>query len=202
MRENCELAEITATFTVNNLQTLQLLEANNLHAGTECVVRREIFRSKPTRTYVDNKPASLQVLRELGNTLVDIHGQHEHHTLLRASTQRRILDGYAGNAEDVRELENCSRQIHSVKTKISEAETRKSDYRQHLEFLRDQSRQLVELNPEDGEFNSLKEKLIQLTHAEELTASLGQISMGLFYSDESTVSGTLGGVFPSLGKTW
>ena len=192
VRENCELAEITATFTVNNLQTLQLLEANNLHAGTECVVRREIFRSKPTRTYVNSKPASLQVLRELGNTLVDIHGQHEHHTLLRASTQRRILDGYAGNAEDVRELENCSRQVHSVNTKISEAETRKSDYRQHLEFLRDQSRQLVELNPEDGEFNSLKEKLIQLTHAEELTASLGQISMGLFYSDESTISGTLG----------
>ena len=192
VRENCELAEITAKFSVNNLQTLQLLETHNLHAGTECVVRREIFRFKPTRTYVNNKPASLQVLRELGSTLVDIHGQHEHHTLLRASTQRRILDGYVGNAEDVREIENCSRLIHSIRTKISEAETRKSDYRQHLEFLRDQSRQLVDLNPEEGEFTSLKEKLIQLTHAEELTASLGQISMGLFYSDESTISGTLG----------
>ena len=191
VRDGCEKAEITVTFEINNAQTMEFLESNNLYAGTNCVIRREIYKTKPTRAYVNDNAASLQILRDLGTTLVDIHGQHEHHTLLKATTQRRILDGHAGNTEDVRRLTQNSRLIHRAEVDRKDAEQRKTDYERHLEYLRDQIELFDQVQPEKSEFSALKENLLRLSHSEELSTALGEISMGLFYSDELTVSGTL-----------
>ena len=192
VREGCEKAQITVTFEANNARTIELLQSNNLYTGSACIIHREIFNAKPTRVYVNGNPASLQILRDLGSTLVDIHGQHEHHTLLKAATQRRILDGFAGNAEDIDQLAFRSKQIHRAESDRLEAKQRKTTYEQHLEILRDQFEFFVQLAPDKGEFSDLKKKLLQLSHAEELSSTLGEVSLGLFYSDESTVSGTLG----------
>ena len=192
VREGCEKAEITVTFEAHNPRTVELLQANNLYTGSTCIIRREIFIAKPTRVYVNGSSASLQTIRDLGSTLVDIHGQHEHHTLLKIATQRRILDGFAGNSEDLNQLVISSKKIHRAESDRSEAEQRKTTYEQHLEILRDQYGLFDQLAPVKGEFTDLKKKLLLLSHAEELSSTLGEVSLGLFYSDESTVSGTLG----------
>ncbi len=191
VRESCEKAEITVNFETSNSRTVEFLQANDLYTGSTCTIYREIFKVRPTRVYVNGNSASLQTLRDLGATLVDIHGQHEHHMLLKATTQRSIFDGFAGNSSDLKGLADSSKQIHKAKSDRSEAEQLKADYEQHLEFLRDQYEIMDQLTPEKDEFSTLKEKLLQLSHSEELSSTLGEISLGLFYSDESTVSGTL-----------
>ncbi len=191
VREGCEKAEITVKFESGNSRTVEFLQSNNMYNGTTCIIHREIFKVKPTRVYVNGNSASLQTLRDLGATLVDIHGQHEHHMLLKAATQRSILDDFAGNSQDLKVLADSSRQIHKAESQRSEAEQLKVNYEQHLEFLRDQYGIFDQLAPEKDEFSALKEKLLQLSHSEELSSTLGRVSLGLFYSDESNVSGTL-----------
>lgn len=192
VRESCEKAEITVNFETSNARTVEFLQSNDLYTGSTCTIHREIFKVKPTRVYVNGNSASLQTLRDLGATLADIHGQHEHHMLLKTTTQRSILDGFAGNSSDLIGLADSSKQIHKAESDRSEAEQLKADYEQHLEFLRDQYVIFNQLTPGKDEFSALKEKLLQLSHSEELSSTLGEISLGLFYSDESTVSGTLG----------
>ncbi len=175
VREGCEKAEITVKFEASNSRTVELLQSNNLYTGSTCIIHREIFTVKPTRVYVNGSSASLQTLRDLGSTLVDIHGQHEHHMLLKATTQRGILDGFAGNSEDLNGLSDSSRQIHKAESDRSDAEQLKTSYEQHLEFLRDQHAVFQQLTPEKDEFSALKEKLLQLSHSGELSSTLGEV---------------------------
>ncbi|MDE0308780.1 MAG: DNA repair protein RecN [Acidiferrobacterales bacterium] len=192
VRDGCDMAQITVMFETNNPRTVEFLQSYDLHAGSTCTIRREIYRQKPTRVYVNGTSASLQTLRELGTTLVDIHGQHEHHMLLKPITQRGIFDGFAGNSDDLNGLADHSRQVHKAESGKAEAKQLRSSYEQHLELLRDQYEVFDQLTPQKGEFSSLRERLLQLSHSEELSSTLGEVSLGLFYSDDSTVSGTLG----------
>ena len=200
IRVGCDTAQITVTFDIQGTQADEFLKSSLLESDQECVVHREVYRNKPTRAYVNGRPASLQVLRELGACLLEIHGQHEHHSLLKASTQRTIFDGYAGISEQSRQLARCARLIHSREAERKDAEQKRLDYEQHLEYLRDQRDALEQLQPGDNEFTELKEELVKLSHSEELSSTLEAVSMGLYYDDHTTVSGTLSGLVERLRR--
>lgn len=98
VRQGAERAEVTAEFDISALPPVaEWLEANDL-AGDPgvCLLRRIIDDGGRSRCYINGRPATLQQLREAGESLVDIHGQHAHQSLLRQDAQRDLLDGYAG----------------------------------------------------------------------------------------------------------
>jgi DNA repair protein RecN (Recombination protein N) len=98
VRDGCERAEISAEFDIGGLPHLQdLLEEQELagDAGV-CLMRRVLEAGGRTRGFINGRSATQQQMREVGEFLLDIHGQHAHQSLLRADTQRGLLDGYAG----------------------------------------------------------------------------------------------------------
>jgi len=98
VRAGSARAEISAEFSLDGLPQVQAwLQANDLsdEPGV-CLLRRVLESGGRSRAYVNGRPSTLQQLKELGDNLVDIHGQHEHQSLLRPPAQRELVDAYAG----------------------------------------------------------------------------------------------------------
>src|SRR5688572_17087207 len=97
VREGAGRAEISAEFEVDEgSQLARWLTERELAADGACLVRRIIDAGGRSRAFVNGTPVTLAQLREAGEFLVDIHGQHEHQSLLRAAAQRELLDAYGG----------------------------------------------------------------------------------------------------------
>ena len=97
VRAGCDKAEVAATFDIAALpQVKRWLADNDLDADDELLLRRVIDAGGRSRAYINGSAATVQQLREVGEELVDIHGQHAHQSLLRADAQRALLDGHAG----------------------------------------------------------------------------------------------------------
>ena len=100
IRHGEEQCEITALFDISKLSNVhEWLERKDLLNGEDsnqyCLIRRLVRNNKPTKCYINDQPATLASLKELGLLLVDLHGQHEHQSLLRKTTQRQIIDQFA-----------------------------------------------------------------------------------------------------------
>jgi DNA repair protein RecN (Recombination protein N) len=97
VRQGAERAEITAEFELDEASPLQQwLSERELGSDGTCLMRRVIDVGGRSRAFINGTPATIAQLREAGEFLVDIHGQHEHQSLLRAVAQRELLDGFAG----------------------------------------------------------------------------------------------------------
>jgi DNA repair protein RecN (Recombination protein N) len=100
VRHGCERAEISAGFDIrDNPGATTWLAQRDLDMEGECQLRRIISREGRTRGYINGQTAPMQSLRELGELLVDIHGQHEHQSLLRSAVQRELLDAFGGHQQ-------------------------------------------------------------------------------------------------------
>ena len=105
VRAGCDKAEIAATFDVAAVpEVAAWLDENGLDAGDELLLRRVVDANGRSRAWINGSSATVQQLREVGEWLVDIHGQHAHQSLLRADAQRQLLDGHAGLGELAREV--------------------------------------------------------------------------------------------------
>ena len=101
IRHGKERAEITATFDINTIEAAKTwLDANDFNSDENCILRRIYTQEGRSRGYINGQPSTMSQLQELGDMLTDIHSQHEHQSLLRKDTHRRLLDEYA-NAEDL-----------------------------------------------------------------------------------------------------
>jgi DNA repair protein RecN (Recombination protein N) len=99
VRQGAERAEITAEFELESPSALTpWLEQRDLESDGVCLLRRVIEASGRGRAFINGTPVTLAQLREAGEFLVDIHGQHEHQSLVRAASQRALLDAYGGHA--------------------------------------------------------------------------------------------------------
>ena len=106
VRHGSERAEIVAGFDISAIPQAQAwLEARELHAGDECLLRRIVTAEGRSRAYINGTTSTLNDCAELGALLIDIHSQHEHQSLLRKPVQRELLDAYAGHLPLTREVE-------------------------------------------------------------------------------------------------
>lgn len=100
VRQGAERAEINVEFDLQEESPLvQWLSDRDLGSDGTCLMRRVIDAGGRSRAFINGTPATIAQLREAGEFLVDIHGQHEHQSLLRATAQRELLDAYAGVQE-------------------------------------------------------------------------------------------------------
>ncbi len=117
VRAGCERTEIAAQFDLSQLNAVQTWLAENdlANADGECLLRRVVDSSGRSRAFINGHASTLQQLRELGEWLVDIHGQHAHQSLLRAPAQRALLDGYGGLTDAARQVAAAYRAWQELK---------------------------------------------------------------------------------------
>ena len=169
IRAGCDKAEVTASFDISGQVAVgQWLEANDLAADDELLLRRIVDSGGRSRAYVNGSPATVQQLRAVGEHLVDIHGQHAHQSLLRADTQRALVDGRGGLDGTVREVGAAWRAWRDARRALAEAADGSAALEREREQLAWQISELEALAVGDGEWESLEAEHKRLAHAASL----------------------------------
>jgi DNA repair protein RecN (Recombination protein N) len=163
------------------------------------VLRREVAVEGRNRAWVNGSPATASVLGELGRALVDLHGQHEHQTLLRREEQRAILDAYAGNAARLAAVAAAHAAAAALRAEAEALEARRRDAAARADFLRFQAGEIEGAAVRPGEEEALEEEARRLGHAEELQTLSAALADALTGSERALAS-TLGGLRRPLGQ--
>jgi DNA repair protein RecN (Recombination protein N) len=140
------------------------------------VLKREVAAAGRNRAWVNGSPTTAAVLGELGRALVDLHGQHEHQTLLKRDEQRAILDAYGGHADLLSDVREAHRQAVALRRDISELDTRRRDAAQRADFLRFQADEIEAASLKPGEEEEMEDEARRLSHSEELQALSGGLA--------------------------
>ena len=189
IRHGEERAEISATFQIQGLPEVQAwLAERELEMDDECILRRTVSADGRSRAYINGQPAPVQSLKELGEQLVDIHGQHAHQSLLKRDIQRQLLDSFAGHTELARETASACRQWQRLNEEYARLSRVGAERDARLELLRYQVQELDALKLEPNELAELDEEHSRLANANRLLeGAQGAVAL-LYEGDEQTIS--------------
>ena len=189
VRHGAERADLSAGFDITWLDAARhWLEEQSLDLDGECRLRRVIVREGRSRAYINGTSVPLQLLRKLGEHLVDIHGQHEHQSLMKRDLQRRLLDRHGKHGNTLDKLAALHTDWKGVQKDIGSIIGSGNDRDSRLEFLRFQLQELDELAPQAGEVEALHKELARLSHAEQLLETCAGHSDSLYDADRSAHS--------------
>ena len=167
VRAGCERADISAEFDIQPLPELvQWLRAAELEGDPGLVLlRRVIDKNGRSRAFVNGRPATQGQLREAGEWLVDIHGQHAHQSLLKADAQRVLLDAHAGLAPLAAQVAGAYRQWQKLAQARTEYETHAAQRNAEREQLQWQVQELDQLALQPDEWDAVQAEHTRLAHA-------------------------------------
>lgn len=166
VRNSASKANISASFDISGNQTVfNWLRQRELEMENECILRRSVNKEGGSRAYINGQPATLQALRELGEMLVDIHGQHAHQSLMKPLVQRRTLDNYSANEKILHQVKNCYEEILSLQEEREHLLGTRQDYDSRLQLLQYQVDELTQFSPQAGEPATLDKEHKLLSNA-------------------------------------
>ena len=201
IRSGSDRAEVSAIFDVqNNEEVRALLDEQALETeGGELLIRRIVNRDGPSRAFVNGAPATAQLLKALGERLVDIHGQHAHQSLMKRDVQRALLDACAGHDNLLAEVRRGWEDWQRASKALAELSNDGQDRDARLELLQYQVRELEELAPGAEEFDALEEEYKRLTNGSRLLET-GRSLLQLLHEDDESVHSRLGYTQRELGE--
>ena len=190
IRHGCERTEVAAGFDLKTGQdAAKWLAAHDLFEDGECLLRRVVERDKGSKAYINGRPVPVQQLRELGELLVDIHGQHEHQSLLKRDAQRQVLDDYAGLTAQVGTLGGIYLALRELESRRDALSREGADRTARIDFLRFQVKELEALKLTPEEIPRIEDEHKRLANGAELMQGAQAIAHTLYDDDENAVSG-------------
>ena len=189
IRHGCQRADVSAGFALQpSHDASKWLKEHDLFDEPECVLRRVVEVEKPSRGFINGRPVPIQMLRELSDYLVDVHGQHEHQSLLRRDAQRQILDDYAGLEESVRRIEGHYHEMQSLRERLEALKQQTADREARVELLRYQVREFDALGLTADEIPALEEEHARLANGAELIEGVQTVTQIMQENEEMSVS--------------
>ena len=186
IRHGCDRAEISATFQVSeNSDISDWLNHHELDAEGECIIRRTLNADGRSKSYVNGYPVPVQSLRELGDLLVDIHGQHAHQSLLKKDIQRQVVDDFAAHNELLSQVQTHYQQWRKLKTQQVELEHNKEEREARIDLLTYQTKELEDLNLTESEIQNIEAEHSKLAHANQIREGIEKILFTLEANEEA-----------------
>jgi DNA repair protein RecN (Recombination protein N) len=173
VRQGAEQGQVVAMFEVKPAHpAFKVLKANDLDGGGELILRRVQLADGRTRAFINDQPVTVQVLREVGQKLVEIHGQHDERALVDAATHRALLDAFGGNLEASAKLvelwgawKECEQAAAAERERLKRAMA-------EGDFIRHAVEELSTLAPQAGEEQALADRRAALMRAEKAADDL------------------------------
>jgi len=191
VRHGADKAEILATFDISrNEAARQWLQSRDLDADHECILRRVVAADGRSRAYVNGTPSPIQSLKELGEMLVSIHGQHEHQALLKKDTHRELLDEFAGLGNQAKAVADSYRHWQKQQQAFEHFRDHAKEMQDRADLLRFQINELDELKPVAGELAELEAEHKKLSNVESLLSRGQQALTGLSEGDGNLLDQT------------
>jgi DNA repair protein RecN (Recombination protein N) len=169
VREGCERAELSAEFDFSSAAFSSWLEESDLAGDPGVVIlRRTIDRSGRSRCFVNGHAATLGQLKAAGELLVDIHGQHEHQSLLRTAAQRELVDAHAGARDLAKETGEAFRTWRRLEQMVQEADSQFQKREEERTYLEEAVSDLHKLQIKEGEWERINADHKRLAHGSSL----------------------------------
>src|SRR5919108_4308645 len=187
VRADADRAVVEGVFDVERNEAVQaLLGANGIESEDGLLlIRREIAASGRGRVWVNGSASTLALLAELGSRLVDLHGQHDHQSLLRPRQQRAVLDAYGGAIELAARVNAVQARLHGTRTRLRQLDTRARETEQRADFLRFQLGEIERAKLRRGEEEELELEARRLSHASELAQLAESLHADLYGEDHA-----------------
>jgi DNA repair protein RecN (Recombination protein N) len=199
IKQGTDFAEIVAEFDIrNNSAITSWLIEQELNIDNECILRRRISRDGRSRAYINATPVNLQLMRDLGEMLIDIHGQHEHQSMMKPAVQRQLLDGYTEHNDLLQNVSDAYVQLKLIGEQLQHIQKSSRDRSNRIDLLRFQTHELETLALEKNELNELNERHARLAHADRIVNVVDQSFDKLYYNEESNLYSELSKVVTSL----
>ena len=183
IRQGASKCIIEARFEIGAYDMRPFFEERELEYEDECILRREVYASGKSRAFINDTPASLTQMRELGERLIDIHSQHQNLLLNKEGFQLDVLDILAHDGEVLVSYQSSYREWRKVQQKLEELIAKNHRDKANEDYLRFQLEQLEEAHLVAGEQESLEQEADLLSHAEEIKAGLYHVSQLLSDDD-------------------
>jgi len=167
-----EKCVIEGIFDVSPYGLNDFFEEHDIDYETECVIRRELTPAGKSRAFVNDTPVTLDVLRQLTGSLVDLHLQFDTLDIHNVSFQLRMVDALAGNKSLLGDYQVQYRHFTQNKRKLEKLQEQNARSAQELEFLNFQISEFQKADLVDGEQEQLESEQRRLTHAEEIKRTL------------------------------
>lgn len=181
---------VEASFILKDNERLQsFFEENDIDFEDECIIRRELNPQKKSRSFVNDTPVSLQVLKELGSHLVDIHSQHDSLLLCNPDFQLSLLDDAANNQELLSEYKKSYKEYSSAKNELDSLRKKALNNIDENDYLKFQLDELVKSELQDNEYEELAQRIEILENQEEISRLLNESTMILENSETSVLDG-------------
>lgn len=169
VRQGAEKADITASFNIDSIpEASQWLSENDLDNDGECILRRVITKEGRSRCYINGRPSPASLVKNLGELLIAIHGQHEHQRLLKKDHHRTLLDNFAGQTKLVNQVHSSYQQWHKLDSELKRLSEQSAEQTARVQLLSYQIEELDQLALTDGELKQLEEEQKTLANAESI----------------------------------
>ena len=177
VRDKCKRAEIIVSFDISKLPKITKWLLDNelddeLDERNECILRRTIAADGGSRAYINNRPVPLQNVKAIAESLIDIHSQHQHQSLLQHSSQLELADAYGKHISLVDKVKSNAAEYKKTLETIGELENTSSEKQTRSEFITFQLNELENLGITDNEWASLETEHAQLANAEEIELAI------------------------------
>ena len=183
VRTGAKKAVIEGIFDEADVPKLRaLLDANQIDTAPQMILRREITPSH-SRAFINDTPATLSVMREVAAHLIDLHGQHEHQSLLRVETHLELLDNFGGLGGLLADYQDKYRQVAGLIDEREALVARERQLRQQKELYEFQIQEIDEVGPQPDEEEALEDERRVLENAEHLYEASARLYEMLYASD-------------------
>lgn len=174
IRTGCDFAFVEGIFEIKNKEIFKILEGYGIESDDYLVIAREINQNNKSIIRINGRTTNLSIIREISKLLIDIHGQHEHQSLLDESKHIDILDSFCGN-----EFKNIKEEYRNVFDRVKQIEkeleklTQDEQYRlRKIDLLKFQTQEIQEANLKDGEEQELIQRRDILKNSEKIYSCL------------------------------
>ncbi|VAW51903.1 DNA repair protein RecN [hydrothermal vent metagenome] len=199
IKQGAEFAEIVAEFDIQKLADVSTwLVSQELNADEECILRRRIAKDGRSRAYVNGTPVNLQIIRELAEMLIDIHGQHEHQSIMKSAVQRQLLDDYANHSPLLETVSNLYVELKLVEDQLLHLQQSSNKQNDRLDLLRFQTQELDALALEENEYQTLNNQHKRLANADKLQSTVEQALFRLSEDENTNTQSTISSIINSL----
>lgn len=186
VRKGAEKAIVEAVFDIaQNRRIHEFLARQEIDGSAEMILRREVSLKGQSRSFINDTPVTIAVLKEAGDMLVDLHGQHEHQSLLNKDTHCALLDGFAGLEGLVHEFGEAYAGVRAIAAEMRDLKEREGQLRERRELYEFQMREIDAVGPRAGEEADLEQELAILENSERLFSATERLYRMLYEGDDA-----------------
>jgi DNA repair protein RecN (Recombination protein N) len=190
VRTGADLCTVEAVFNGNDLQKLnpQLIEAGIEPCEDDLLIKRSFSAAGGTRQFINGSPTTLSILKNLGDELVDLHGPHDHQSLLSPETQLSLLDSFARAEEQLAGYQRHYQQLQTLLAEHSALNTAETAREHELDLLRHQISEIKSANLVAGEEEEIEKRYTLAANSKRLIELASAIANKLSEADDSVLS--------------